>query len=343
MVRYALLAHPGHNRIYFEASLQFAQQELLALLEGCGARAPRFIESPAGLPEAVCFECEVALDQAAKAAVASSSIAYALFEITADDLLKPVVLPGFAGLPESLGQILKYSGKTNEQFTRLLVNLALSACQTPEIKKTLLDPMCGKGTSLFEGLIRGFDVVGCEINGKWLQELQVYMIRYLKTGRFKHRVRKEKRSRPDGRKIADGFLIETAVDRDDFANNERQSIKAFAADTRDLGVLVKKESCDILVSDLPYGVQHGSKTVGQGKMDRRPDQLLDEALPGWQRALKVGGALAISFNSHSLPVATAQEILARHGFEVLREPPFSGFAHKVDQAILRDLVVARRV
>jgi len=34
--------------------------------------------------------------------------------------------------------------------------------------------------------------------------------------------------------------------------------------------------------------------------------------------------------------------LRQHGLEVLDDPPYDGFAHRVDQAIVRDLVVARR-
>ncbi len=35
-------------------------------------------------------------------------------------------------------QILKYNGKTNEQFTRLMVNLALSACKTGSKKDNFI-------------------------------------------------------------------------------------------------------------------------------------------------------------------------------------------------------------
>ena len=51
----------------------------------------------------------------------------------------------------------KYKGKTNEAFTMHLINQALCAAKLPEGRPvTLLDPMCGRGTTLFQAVNRGF-------------------------------------------------------------------------------------------------------------------------------------------------------------------------------------------
>ena len=59
--------------------------------------------------------------------------------------------------------ILKYKGKTNETFTQLLVNLAWLAGGMPE-KVHILDPMCGRGTTLFIALNRGWDATGSDVD-----------------------------------------------------------------------------------------------------------------------------------------------------------------------------------
>ncbi|EDM56549.1 conserved hypothetical protein [Vibrio parahaemolyticus AQ3810] len=155
---------------------------------------------------------------------------------------------------------MRYTGKTNEQFTRLMVNLGVSAANTDSTQLTLMDPMCGKGTTLFEGLIHGLNVVGVEINQKWVQEIQTFIVKFMKNGRFKHKVSKEKRT-SGGKKVADGFVVEAAASKEDYLQGNLQTMKLYSADTRIADQVVKKNSVDVMVSDLPYGVQHGSKNA----------------------------------------------------------------------------------
>ena len=42
----------------------------------------------------------------------------------------------------------------------MMISLALSVCNTGSERHRLLEPMCGKGTTLYEGMIQGFDVAG---------------------------------------------------------------------------------------------------------------------------------------------------------------------------------------
>lgn len=339
MYNYAILANPGHNRIYFETALQIACSEIEAITSAVNIEIQEIGEKEVGLPACLCFSTPTPLTKAALKVIATSSIYYALFEVLDDGLLKPVNVPEFRTFPESMVQILKYTGKTNEQFTRLMVNLALSACNTTGENKTLLDPMCGKGTTLYEGMIRGMNVVGVEINHKWVMEVQAFIISFLKKGRYKHKKLKEKRSK-GGKKVADGFSLETAADKDDFNDGKIQSFKVFSCDTRETGYVVKKNSCDILVSDLPYGVQHGSKNTKETKLNRSPMELLQEVAPVWYTALKTNGAMVISFNEFTMKWADIAAVLAEAGFKVMDEEPYVNYLHRVDQSINRNLIVA---
>lgn len=73
--------------------------------------------------------------------------------------------------------------------------------------------MCGKGTTLYEGFIRGFDVKGIEINEQWTQEIQTYVVRFLKEGKFKHKVEKSKVSDSKKKKIANVFNLTAAAEK----------------------------------------------------------------------------------------------------------------------------------
>ncbi|GAM67413.1 hypothetical protein JCM19236_1921 [Vibrio sp. JCM 19236] len=57
-------------------------------------------------------------------------------------------------------------------------------------------------------MIQGLDVMGVEINAKWVQETQTFIVKYMKNGRFKHKVTKEKRTGAGGKKVADGFALQ---------------------------------------------------------------------------------------------------------------------------------------
>ena len=338
MNNYAILANPGHNRIYFDTALDIACSEIKAIASAIDLQVSEVGTRETGLPACICFSADTPLTSQALKALSASSIYYVIFELHDGGLLKPLTPPAFNTFPESLNQILKYVGKTNEQFTRLMVNLAISACKTKSDQTTLIDPMCGKGTTLYEGMIRGFNVVGVEINDKWTQEIQAYLINFLKKGRFKHTKTKERRTK-GGKRLSDGFALETAATKETFSAGETQTLKVFPGDTRQAQFLVKKNSCDILVSDLPYGVQHGSKNAKGPKLERSPLDLLKEAAPAWHQVMKSKGALVISFNEFTLKWKDAAQALIEAGFKVVDDEPYINYLHRVDQSINRNLIV----
>ena len=63
--------------------------------------------------------------------------------------------------------------------------------------------------------------------------------------------------------------------------------------------------------------------------------------PAARRALKPGGAAAISFNTLTLRKDTLLTLLQNAGFTPLTEPPYDDFSHFVEQAVHRDFIVAR--
>lgn len=340
MVRYALLMNPSHNRIYFEKAAAIACLELEAIAAVCSIEISEIQEDKNGLPACITFITAERLAAVDVKAISAASAYYALFEVVEDSLLRPVIPEEFRSFPESLNQILKYKGKTNELFTRLMVNLAVAACKTGSKKPRLIDPMCGKGTTLYEGIVRGYDVVGIEINGQWVNEIQTYLLRYLKMGKYKHKAQKEKRSGAGGKKIADYFKLVTAATKEAFQNDAVQNVELFTADTRKADKIMKKSSCDILISDLPYGVQHGSKNVGGDALSRSPLELLKEAIPSWSYAMKNRGAVVLSYNEFTLKYKDIAKVLQDNGFTVLDEKPYFGYLHRVDQSINRNLIVA---
>ena len=65
-------------------------------------------------------------------------------------------------------------------------------------------------------------------------------------------------------------------------------------------------------------------------------------MPHWAAVLRPGGAIGISWNTLVARREEAAEVLAASGLDVLGEGPFAGFRHRVDQAITRDILIARK-
>jgi SAM-dependent methyltransferase len=339
MKKYVILANPGHNRIYFEAAMGIAVSELTAMATKMNVELKNMDNQYPGLPDAIYFESEeLAADQLTL--LSQMSLFYAIFEIK-DELLKPLIVNDFHEFPESMVQILKYNGKTNEQFTRLLVNLAYSACKTSSNIPTLLDPMCGKGTTLYEGFMRGFHVKGVELNKKWTEEIQTYVVRFLKEGKFKHKSQKVKQTDPNGKNPAYGFTVVSAKNKEKYSAGQQTEMTVLHADTKVTNYYMKKKSIDMIVSDLPYGVQHGSKKNNH-EMSRSPIDLMHDALRSWHHVLKGGGSIVLAFNEFTMKYDDLSTLMKKYGYTVLEEDYYQNMIHRVDQSINRNVIVARK-
>ncbi len=90
----------------------------------------------------------------------------------------------------------------------------------------------------------------------------------------------------------------------------------------------------LIVTDLPYGIQHSAPLQG----------LLADCLPGWAELLTAGGALAFSWDSTRLGREAMMELVGKvAALEVVDRPPYDRLAHRVDRVIKRrDVLVARR-
>lgn len=347
MLRYAILANPGHNRVYFEGSKKLAEAELELALPHLSAEAGG-IE-----PLSLCgvyyltFRSAAALTAADLALLSRLSFAYALYLLTETPdgtALCPVGSGAEFYLPEDIGTILKYTGKTNELFTRMLITLAVfaSGARDPEGLR-LLDPVAGKGTTLFEGLALGMDVCGIEIGDRPVREACSFLQRWLQTGKYKFSMKTGRVSGESRSFTAVRRQFTLSRGREEAKRGEVRTFEMISGNSAYADRFYKKRFFDVLVGDLPYGVQHGNVTnEGQTKLTRSPAELLRTCLPAWREVLKPGGALALSWNVLVLPRADALRILEEAGFVPLTGGAYDRFEHRVDQAILRDVLLARK-
>jgi putative RNA methylase family UPF0020 len=341
--QYALLILPSANRVYAEASVPLTQAELEvfcdSVLDGqVRDIAPRVI---GGVPY-ITFAAQ-ALGERDVTFLANLSSVYALFEIE-DERLRPVELTRLDRFDDDLITIQKYQGKTNEQFTKLLLNVTLMASafarEMTQRKFSVIDPLCGRGTTLNQALMYGFDAAGADIDGKDFEAYSAFIRTWLQRKRIKHHAELVP-VRRDKQVAARRLQVSLAASRDDYKAGVTQHLDVVNADTTRAGDFFRPGTFDLVVADAPYGVQHGSRTADRG-LARSPLGLLEAAVPAWAALLRSGGACGISWNTYVAPREQAAKILARAGLDVLDTGPWLSFRHRVDQAIIRDILVARK-
>jgi SAM-dependent methyltransferase len=323
-MRYALLVSPAANRVYAASSVGLTVAELGVAALGRLAATGVTEERIAGVPY-VTFDAE----EPDLATLGLLSSAQALFAVEGG-LLRPVELPRPDVLDDDLTTIPKYQGKTNEHFTRLLLNVTmLSSARTGRLR--VLDPLCGRGTTLNQALVYGFDAAGIDADAKDMAAYATFLRTWLQRKRLKHTL--DYSPVRENRQVVARRLHATLP-------GTGQELTAYAADTVTGMRYFRRESVDLVVTDAPYGVQHGSRTGGD--LRRGPVELLAAAVPAWTRALRPGGAMGISWNANVAGRDELADVLAGAGLTVRDEPPYAGFRHRVDQAIVRDLVVATK-
>ena len=338
-MRTIMLLWPHANARYQAETLKLAQAELRLMLDRA---APGATIAPAGLDmPSLAVDFDGAPPDAAVAAIRRHSLLYGLFE-DRDGLLAPVAGRYPARVGGDLPAILKYKGKTNEMFLQLLLNAALYSgdyWDRANEPLKLLDPMCGRATAVFVAANMGWDATGADVDRNDLKEAENYFKRYLEYHRFKHALTKESRTLPGGRSAAVS-RFEYAADAQSFKDAPRE-IRLACLDAAQAEAAFGKNAFHIIACDLPYGVRHDAQlSRGADRRGNWLETLLRRALPGWKAALKPGGTVAVSFNAQNFPPERLRALMADAGLE----PVETGgeFTHWVEQAITRDIAIARK-
>jgi hypothetical protein len=334
---YALLVAPSANRVYTDAAVQLTIAELEVLGStvldgGIQELAPMQL---AGLPYVGFSAADLSPSEIA--VISNASSLYALFE-RVGALLCPVELAPLAHFDDDLITIPKYAGKTNEQFTKLLLNVTVASSawgsSLVDGQLSVLDPLVGRGTTLNQAMVYGYDVAGIDLDGKDFEAYGSFLRTYLQRKRLKHQIDTIPVRRD--RRLVARRLTGNVTPGD---GSRPLTLDVVHADTTAAIDFFKPETFHAIVTDAPYGVAHGSRTVAAG-LRRSPLQLLTEAVPGWTRLLRPGGALGLSWNTHVAKREDAAATLTAAGLEVLENGPYGRFRHRVDASITRDVLVA---
>lgn len=343
MPRFAILPHESANRVYGSQVTALLTAELGMIAPHLDAAVDDIRPTTLGGVGYLTFRTDRWTDSD-RFVIGQLSGTRALFRLESDDqdlddiLLRPEEIERLAVFDDDLVTTQRYPGKTNEQFTHLLLNVGVAASAAAHERAAdgkavrVLDPVAGRGTTLNRALLNGYDATGIEMAEADVDQYRTFLTTYLRQHRIKHRITTERiRKGPAAGTSRFVATIRGRVERDE------QRCEMIRADTADAALVLSERSADVVVADLPYGVQHRAATAAARR--RSPGELLDTSLAGWRRALRGGGAMALAWNLKTLPRDEVERTLVAHGFEIV--PGTGSFEHVVDRSITRDVIVAR--
>lgn len=258
------------------------------------------------------------------------SEAYEYFEQIGTEpgpLLRPIEPDFHPSLPLEMAEARRYRGKTNEIFTRVLLNVAIYAGQYRERygeRLRILDPLAGGGTTLFLALSVGYDAFGIELERQDVETTAVFVRQYLEGEHIRYKEVDER-----GRRAGRRYQFEIGP------KGQAQRLVLVHGDAADAELHLREVSggphMHAIIGDLPYGIQHVAEIA----------TLLGRALPAWERLLLPGGTLALAWNATRIERAAMIALLEQHThLRVCNEPPYTQFVHAVDRVIKRrDILV----
>lgn len=347
-MNYLILQNPGHNRVYYNAADKLALSELRLACEKLSAKCEEVeIKNIEGI-RYLSIVTKGELNSNDLDILSRLSFVFAIFmleEVNSKTYLTPIKRTEYEYIDSKISSLLKYAGKTNELFTKMMVNVALlSSDFNYSDNITLLDPIAGKGTTLYESSIYGFNAYGIELEPKSVHESNIFFKKYIENEHLKHNSNTRQIYGKGKKDVIHLHEFEYALSKEDFKDKKTKKLGFINGNTLDAHKYFKKESFHLIVGDLPYGIAHGNK--GKNKttsITRNPSELLETSLPEWKKVLYKGGVIVMAWNSFLVSRQKLSELFSANEFEVLSQNPYDGFEHMVDKSIKRDIVVAKKV
>lgn len=338
-----------HPNCRYQSSLeQLSHAELEVILRSEGVEAAVQVRAYAG-HNALCVDAPGDEERLIPALERLSGV-FMICRAGEAGALYPLCGRAPAYLGEDLAGILKYKGKTSESFTRLLLNIARFSGDFAHAERPLdvLDPVCGKGTTLMEAINAGDNAFGIDVDDKALSELEAFIKRYFTYHHLKHAVNTS--SLTAAGKPCRLWQASTARDAAAYKAGDVRTLSVCCCDTLAADRLLPRKRFHAIVGDLPYGVQHATHSndartafaPSGARKGATIAQFTAAAVPVWAKLLLPGGVMALSFNTYTLSRDALRAQMRDCGLEVLEGGAYDHMEHWVEQAVSRDVAVARK-
>ena len=114
--------------------------------------------------------------------------------------------------------------------------------------------------------------------------------------------------------------------------SESGSFRMITGDSIQSSELLRKEKFDLIISDIPYGIQHLAS-----KKSKNPYATIEDSFSEWKKCLSTQGSIVIGFNSNNPKRSKLLELA--EAFELV-EFPFKS-EHRMSESIVRDVLILK--
>lgn len=267
---------------------------------------------------------EIAADESMLLTLAKLSFVYGIFEYQGEQLI-PLSTEADFNLHEDFVFGAKFKGKTNELLTQLLINVGLKSIDYTKITDVkLLDPMCGRATTLLWGMRYGMKSKGIEQDAKALADIRLNVKKWSKIHRQKHQFKDGFVGGKSTKGNKGKFIEFSAADT---------SMRVITGDSSNACSLLKDERFHLIISDLPYGIQHFTTDN-----TRNPIAVLKSCAKDWYKSLKPEGVMVLAFNRNIPKRKDLMTVFTEQGLEALA---FTA-PHQMSESIVRDIVIFKK-
>ncbi|WP_127717173.1 TRM11 family methyltransferase [Halobacteriovorax sp. HLS] len=311
MKKISLLISPEIKSAYFAQYTECALAELQFCFPGLEARL-----NSIGLLDFI----DIEVDQETLEEISYMSFFHGAFE-QIDGTLKPLDLKAQFSLHDNFIFGSKFKGKTNERFTQLMINLGKASINNKENIK-VLDPMCGRATTLLWCLRYGIISKGIELDPRAIMDVTQIVKKWSKICSIRTTIK-------DGfvgkkNKLGLGKFIEVS--------HEKNHFKMISGNSANCSELLSSERFDLIITDIPYGIQHRTDNGLNNPFDA-----IDISLAQWKKCLKKDGSIVIGYNSNNPKRDVVIELAQKHSMLALE----FNIAHRMSESIVRDVIILK--
>ena len=165
----------------------------------------------------------------------------------------------------------------------MMLNVGLASIDKNKDVK-ILDPMCGRATTMLWSLRYGFNSKGIEVEPKALPDINQIVKKWSKISKISSKVREGFVGKKTKNRV--GKFLEFSA--------QGNSFKAIVGNSSDTSTLLNRQQFDLIITDIPYGIQHRAS-----KGAKNPMNMLELCLPEWSKCLGDKGSMVIGFNSNN--------------------------------------------
>ena len=238
----------------------------------------------------------------------------AAFAVHTTSSLEPLPLREQLAFGTEVVTAQRYKGKTSERLTRLMLNVASAVDASKAADdRSVLDPMCGRGTTLNWALLYGARATGLDVDRRALDDYALFLEQWAKSNRYPHKMQRYKKQNSECRH----FDFTVAIDRAGLSRQDgsrHSHVQCASRQRRGGGGSTRDDR------ERPAVWDSTPAQVGGQRTPTSVGDLVENVAARWPSQIRTGGSVALSWNTKTLRSSDMAALLEPSRIRCGRDP-----------------------